>query len=148
MKVQTDVCVPHRPLESIRSKACTDVSLIGGTSLLRNCALELQREGFSLLGILSSDPEIAAWAREAGIAVHPIADAAAVLKQRPYDYLFSIVNPVILKADVLSTATHGAFNYHDSLLPRYAGVHATSWALLNDEKVHGISWHRVNEGID
>jgi amino acid adenylation domain-containing protein len=122
--------------------------LIGGTSLLRNCALELQREGFSLLGILSSDPEIAAWAREAGIAVHPIADAAAVLKRRPYDYLFSIVNPVILKADALSTATHGAFNYHDSLLPRYAGVHATSWALLNEEKVHGISWHRVTEGID
>jgi amino acid adenylation domain-containing protein len=146
--IAQDSSSPVRPAGSGRSAQSADVYLIGRTSLLRNCALELLKDDFSILGIFTNDPEIIDWAFEGGIAVHRFDDAVTVLKRRPYDYLFSIVNPVILKADALCTAGRGVFNYHDSLLPRYAGVHATSWALLNQEKVHGISWHHVTEGID
>ncbi len=66
----------------------------------------------------------------------------------PFDYLFSIVNETILSKDLLSLPRKMAINYHDALLPRYAGMHATSWALMNGESVHGISWHVVNDLID
>ncbi|MBY0463081.1 MAG: amino acid adenylation domain-containing protein, partial [Alphaproteobacteria bacterium] len=39
-------------------------------------------------------------------------------------------------------------NYHDAPLPRYAGVHATSWAILNNESTHAISWHIMNSSVD
>ncbi len=28
------------------------------------------------------------------------------------------------------------------------GMHATSWAILNQEKEHGITWHIATEKID
>ena len=33
-------------------------------------------------------------------------------------------------------------------LPAYAGVHAASWALLNGEKEHGVTWHLMSRRID
>ncbi|MDB5328351.1 MAG: hypothetical protein JWM57_3920, partial [Phycisphaerales bacterium] len=57
------------------------------------------------------------------------------------DFLFSVINPVLLSAEVLAWPTRMAINYHDGPLPRYAGVHATSWAILNGETVHGVTWH-------
>src|SRR5690606_25547084 len=41
-----------------------------------------------------------------------------------------------------------AINFHDGPLPRYAGMHSTSWALLNQERRHGITWHRVVAEVD
>ena len=34
---------------------------------------------------------------------------------------------------------------HPSALPRYAGYHPLSWALLNRERSHGIAWHMVED---
>ena len=39
-------------------------------------------------------------------------------------------------------------NFHDGPLPRYAGLHVTSWALLNQEREHGVSWHVMEVGVD
>ena len=41
-----------------------------------------------------------------------------------------------------------AINYHDGPLPRYAGHYATTWAILNQETVHGITWHSMERGVD
>ena len=41
-----------------------------------------------------------------------------------------------------------AVNYHDGPLPRYAGIHATSWALLAGETGHGVSWHAMTDRVD
>jgi methionyl-tRNA formyltransferase len=64
------------------------------------------------------------------------------------DYIFSIVNSSLLPSSFIKFAQKMAINYHDSLLPNYAGLNATSWALLNDEKLHGITWHLINEKVD
>ena len=34
---------------------------------------------------------------------------------------------------------------HPAPLPRYAGHHSLSWALLNNERSHGIAWHMVED---
>ncbi|WP_162263210.1 amino acid adenylation domain-containing protein [Legionella nautarum] len=64
------------------------------------------------------------------------------------DYIFSIVNSHLLSSSFLKLARKHVINYHDSLLPDYAGLNATSWALVNGERQHGITWHIVNEQID
>ena len=42
----------------------------------------------------------------------------------------------------------GAVNFHDGPLPRYAGLNAPVWAILNGERQHGISWHLIEGGVD
>ncbi|HEX9858486.1 MAG TPA: MupA/Atu3671 family FMN-dependent luciferase-like monooxygenase, partial [Paracoccaceae bacterium] len=41
-----------------------------------------------------------------------------------------------------------AVNFHDGPLPRYAGLNAPVWAILNGEARHGITWHLITGGID
>ena len=39
-------------------------------------------------------------------------------------------------------------NFHNSLLPRYAGLNACTWAIFNGEKEHGVTWHWMSQGVD
>ena len=70
------------------------------------------------------------------------------LAAQPYDFLFSIDNGWILPPEVLATPQRLAVNFHDAPLPAYAGLHATSWALIGGELSHGITWHEIERGID
>ncbi|MCG1055170.1 hypothetical protein KQH49_09545 [Mycetohabitans sp. B5] len=69
-------------------------------------------------------------------AIHCIDTVDALdiyIEQHPVDWLFSVVNPLILPASLIKRIREDAFNYHDAPLPRYAGNHATSCALLAHE---------------
>ena len=124
--------------------------LIGETRLLIECGELLLKDGFLLTGLISPDPVCIAWGKTKGIGL--ITDYSEIQtidwNLHPFDYLLSIVNSKILKNDMLGRAARYCINYHDSLLPLYAGVHATSWALMNGEKMHGISWHRMTADTD
>ncbi|GJG89259.1 hypothetical protein tb265_44400 [Gemmatimonadetes bacterium T265] len=130
--------------------------VVGEGSLAAECAAVLLEGGHAVLGIMSAHPRVVRWAREHGVRVVPPADdvagaiGAALADQGAdtVDWLFSVVNPRILGGDVLALARQGTANYHDAPLPRYAGMHATSWAILNGERRHGISWHRVTARVD
>ncbi|WP_367652007.1 MupA/Atu3671 family FMN-dependent luciferase-like monooxygenase, partial [Pseudorhodobacter sp.] len=63
------------------------------------------------------------------------------------DWLLSIANLNVIPDAVLSLADQ-AVNFHDGPLPRYAGLNAPVWAILNDEAQHGITWHRMVAGVD
>lgn len=39
-------------------------------------------------------------------------------------------------------------NYHNALLPLHRGMNAEAWCIFQEDKLGGITWHRVNEGID
>jgi methionyl-tRNA formyltransferase len=39
-------------------------------------------------------------------------------------------------------------NVHNSLLPKYRGLHAFSWAIINGEEYLGYTLHVIEEGID
>ena len=54
----------------------------------------------------------------------------------------------MLSKEVLGLCRNASINYHDSLLPKYAGTYATTWALMNREKVHGITWHIMTPQVD
>ena len=122
--------------------------IIGETTLAIRCAQALLDRGHDVRGLVTAYEPAAAWARERDIPVVAFRDALPALAARPYDYLLSIVNSRILGADILATPTIDAINFHDGPLPRYAGMHSTSWALLNQETGHGITWHGIVELVD
>jgi methionyl-tRNA formyltransferase len=54
----------------------------------------------------------------------------------------------VLSAEDLSRPRSLAVNYHDGPLPRYAGMHATTWALLGRETSYAVTWHVATDRID
>jgi len=39
-------------------------------------------------------------------------------------------------------------NVHNSLLPRHRGVRPINWALLEGDRVHGVTLHEITPGVD
>ena len=54
----------------------------------------------------------------------------------------------ILPKDILETPKFGAINVHGSLLPNYRGAAPIQWAVINGEKVTGITTMYMDEGLD
>ena len=73
---------------------------------------------------------------------------APFIAGHPCDLILSVANRHILKEDSLLLPRLGAINYHNGPLPAYAGLRATAWAIANQEKSHGIVWHRMASAID
>jgi natural product biosynthesis luciferase-like monooxygenase protein len=99
--------------------------------------------------VASRDPGILEWAGAAGIAAVRIdGDGQFALPDGGFDYLFSIANLRVLPAGLIGRARKLAINFHDGPLPRYAGLNATSWALMAQETTHGVTWHEMTDRVD
>jgi len=75
-------------------------------------------------------------------------DALDYIKSKETDYIFSINNFRIIGIELINIPSVGIINFHNGPLPAYGGVNIPSWAIINGEKQHGVTWHFVNEGID
>ncbi len=123
--------------------------IMGEESLLIQASQTLLEKGHKIEGIIAAAMSIHEWALAHGIPmIDPQADLVSVLGQRPFDYFFSITNLSIIPEAVLALPQKGAINFHDGPLPRYAGLYATTWALLNREKQHGVTWHTMTAAVD
>ena len=123
--------------------------IVGDDHLLPKCAKLLLKHGYKILGIVSPLAESQKLAIEHNIAYFDSLEAASpFISTASFDYLFSIVNSKILPQKIINRAKKMAINFHNAPLPRYAGVHALSWAILNDESNHGVTWHVMTEVID
>ncbi|NJN83503.1 MAG: non-ribosomal peptide synthetase, partial [Caldilineaceae bacterium] len=123
--------------------------VMGTESLLIQCVGLLQGRGHTVLGVITADATISAWAQEQGVRlVVPGPGLADRLRADPFDYFFSITNLTIIPDEILVLPAKGAINFHDGPLPHYAGLHATSWALINQESTHGITWHSMASEVD
>lgn len=124
--------------------------VVGESSLALQC-LEILRQNlyFKVMAIISPDVALEQYAKSREIVFY--ADVKSYLKVQAtsrYDFLFSVVNREIIPKKLLKNIRRLAINYHDAPLPKYAGANATSWAILNNESRHGVSWHAVTEKID
>ncbi|MBS9386560.1 MAG: amino acid adenylation domain-containing protein [Dolichospermum sp. BR01] len=123
--------------------------IIGEGTLPIQCAEILINQGHVIYGIISADASIINWAEGKNIPyIKPTDHLGEFLSQQPFDYLFSIVNRYVLPQEILELPRQFAINYHDAPLPRYAGVNVTSWALMNQEKTHGVTWHIMAAMVD
>ena len=122
--------------------------LIGSDTLLIECCQMLTAAGHDVRGIITDAPRLNDWATEHDVPSIAPQDLVAELGAAAYDYLFAVTWLHILPDEVISTARKGAINFHDGPLPRYAGLNAPAWALMNGEAEYGITWHAITPGVD
>ena len=65
--------------------------------------------------------------------------ALAVLRELRPDILVVVAYGRILPDDMLALPRYGAVNVHGSLLPKYRGAAPIQWAVLNGDRVTGVS---------
>ncbi|MGY1495109.1 amino acid adenylation domain-containing protein [Streptomyces sp. QTS52] len=116
--------------------------VIGEEALLVECTRLLVARGHAVAAVVSPSAELLAWAEGEGLPAIPFgADLAGRLATLRFEYLFSIANLRMLPEEVLALPTRLPVNFHDSPLPRHAGLFATSWTILDGDKQHGVTWH-------
>lgn len=54
----------------------------------------------------------------------------------------------ILPKEILEMTPRGCVNVHASLLPKYRGAAPIQWAVINGEKVSGVTTMQMDEGLD
>ena len=129
-------------------KGSSAALIVGEGTLPLVCAKELLERGYRICGVVSPDRRVQAWADAQAIPWALNCDAYSASNSEEFDYLLSIVNFAILPEHLVNLARKLAINYHDSLLPTYAGLHSTSWAIMNCESQHGVTWHVMDSSID
>jgi natural product biosynthesis luciferase-like monooxygenase protein len=125
------------------------VVLIGGESLLIECAQTLQGAGFAIAAVVSRAPAVRRWATSQKFTLFS-QPSQLLSAEAPcgFGYLFSITNLDVLAPEVIALPTRAAINFHDGPLPEYAGLNTPVWALLNGEAQHGITWHLMTRDVD
>jgi amino acid adenylation domain-containing protein len=125
------------------------IVLVGEGALAVRCLELLEQRGKRPDLIASFDLSLVPKAEALGIP-HEAERAALrdLLEREGCDYLFSIRNPWVVPESVLAHVRKHAINFHDAPLPKYAGLHATSWALIQGETEHGVSFHEMSADLD
>lgn len=75
-------------------------------------------------------------------------DAVDILKSYEPDIVFVMSYGYILPKEVLEIPTNGAYNLHASLLPKYRGASPLQHALLNNDRITGITLQKMSEKLD
>lgn len=123
--------------------------VIGEDALLIGCGDTLIEHGHEIRAVISEDTDIRSWAQDKALPVYPTMNHLIErFENGAFDWLFSITNQKRIPDAVLALPTRGTTNYHDAPLPRYAGINAPVWALINRETRHGVAWHMVRAGDD
>jgi len=124
-------------------------ALIVGEGGFAAQSLEKIEKVAEVVAVATRDPRLTQMAEERGLPV--LRGRKAIerfVAERTVDYLFSVDNPIVLNAAILGRVNKLAANWHDSPLPAYGGLNATSWAIAAGEKMHASVLHEVREGID
>ena len=96
---------------------------------------------------------VKAAAMKHGIPVYQpkkIRDPECVEELRKYqaDVMVVIAFGQILPKEILDMTPYGCINVHASLLPSYRGAAPIQWAVINGDKVSGVTTMQMNEGLD
>lgn len=96
-------------------------------------------------------PPIKVWAEKNGIPVEQpekIRDLLSVIRDLNPDLLLVAAYGQIIPNEVLDIPRYGAINIHGSLLPKYRGATPIQTAILNNDKITGITLIKMDEKMD
>tara|TARA_B100001540_G_C15807429_1_gene642743 strand:+ start:1389 stop:2405 length:1017 start_codon:yes stop_codon:yes gene_type:complete len=60
----------------------------------------------------------------------------------------SVNSPWIFKKNIIDFFDGKLYNYHDTPLPKFRGTAAYTWAILQQEKEWGITFHKIDTSLD
>ena len=88
-----------------------------------------------------------------GIPVLPIArlnqpDGVGAVRRVAPDIGLNVNSLTIFGGALLSSFPHGAVNFHPGPLPEYSGLNVHQWAIINGERQHAVTFHRMEPRID
>ena len=76
-------------------------------------------------------------------------DLMALLEQETEETLvLSIMNPWLFTEEALRNPKLLVVNLHHALLPAHRGRNAEAWAIYEGDEKAGVTWHKVDAGID
>lgn len=70
-----------------------------------------------------------------------------VLDALELDYIFVSSFPII-RDFIFTIPSSGCVNFHPSLLPRHRGASPDFWTIKDEDRVSGITFHLIDEGVD
>ncbi len=70
------------------------------------------------------------------------------IKKLNPDVICVVAYGKILPEELLEIPKYGCINVHGSLLPKYRGAAPIQWAVINGEKVTGVTTMYMDKGMD
>lgn len=62
--------------------------------------------------------------------------------------VLSVMNPWLFTKEALDNKNLLVVNLHHALLPKHRGRNAEAWAIYEGDDTAGVTWHKVDNGID
>ena len=75
-------------------------------------------------------------------------ELSSILDKENFDLLITVAYGHILKSEVLGIPRYGAINLHYSLLPKYRGAAPVQHAILNGDRITGVTVFKLDQGMD
>ncbi len=99
----------------------------------------------------AADDRLAVAARNAGVAVHVLANPKLVPGEaiaEGTDLILAAHTHARVSDDALARSRLGGVGYHPSLLPRHRGIAAVEWTILEGDPIAGGSVYHLSHGWD
>lgn len=98
-------------------------------------------------------PSVKALALQHGLPVHQfekirLPQGVEALERFAPELMVTAAFGQLLSKENLSIPAHGCINVHGSLLPKYRGAAPVQWAVINGERVTGVTTMLTDEGLD
>ena len=111
------------------------------------------KETHNLVAVVPDVPEptwtdsLTEWAEKNGVPVIGSGDYRDIDNDIEIDLAMSVFYGKIIKKPFIDRCG-SIVNLHNAPLPNYRGVRPINWALFNEETEHGVTIHKIHEGID
>lgn len=129
--------------------------IIGGTGLLYQAAEVLQQSGrvnetelyfCNSNGFGKKQAENAQYTSREVTVKKDLMELLA--RESAKTLVLSVMNPWLFTKEALNNPNIFVINLHHALLPAHRGRNAEAWAIYEGDEKAGITWHRVDTGID
>lgn len=111
------------------------------------------KDTHNLVAVVPDVPEptwtdsLTEWAEKNGVPVIGSGDYRDIDNDIEIDLAMSVFYGKIIKKPFIDRCD-SIINLHNAPLPKYRGVRPINWALKNCEEEHGVTIHKIHEGID
>ena len=142
------------------------VLFMGTPDFARKSLEELYNENYEIVGVVTNEDKpkgrgmklVASPVKEFALNKNfPIFQPTKVrnnpefiekIKKLNPDFICVVAYGKILPKEILDIPRYGAINVHGSLLPKYRGAAPIQWAVLNGDKITGVTTIYMDEGMD